>query len=143
MTTGESSVVRMTRAMWDSAIPSRSASSAMVVNSPDSSTRFQRKARASALINVLSILRWLDAPPGNCIGLHEAKRNVHGHRMVTVDAFATTRRAQRFPRAAAVKMSLSRVRSNTAPLRRRFSFSSSLRLFNCLRPMPPQSLPHR
>ncbi|PUB08373.1 hypothetical protein, partial [Yoonia sediminilitoris] len=40
------------------AILSHSASSAMVANSPDSNIRFQRKACASALTNVLSILGW-------------------------------------------------------------------------------------
>jgi hypothetical protein len=46
---GASSVRRRTRVMYDGAIPSRSASSAIVAYSPDSSIRFQRKARASAL----------------------------------------------------------------------------------------------
>ena len=38
-------------------MPSRSASSAMVANSPDSSMRFQRNARTSALTSELSVLR--------------------------------------------------------------------------------------
>jgi len=42
-----------------------------------------------------------------------------------VDAFAATRRAQKFPRAASVRMSLSSVRSDTARRSRWFSFSSS------------------
>lgn len=40
--------------MYDGAIPSCSASSAIVVNSPDFNIRFQRNARASALTNVLN-----------------------------------------------------------------------------------------
>ena len=44
-----------------------------------------------------------------------------------VDAFAAPRRAQKFPRAASVRMSLSSVRSDTARRSRWFSFSSSFR----------------
>jgi hypothetical protein len=44
------------RASCRRTMPSRSASSAMVANSPDSSICFQRKARASALMSVLSPL---------------------------------------------------------------------------------------
>jgi len=40
-------------------------------------------------------------------------------------AATRTRRAQKFPSAASLRISLSRVRSETARLRRRFSFSSS------------------
>ena len=46
---GESSESRRTRVKQDGAIPSRSASSAIVMKSPVSSMRFQRNARASAL----------------------------------------------------------------------------------------------
>ena len=60
-----------------------------------------------------------------------------------VDAFAAARRAQKFPRAASVRMSLSSVRSDTARRSRWFSFSSSLSRFSCERPMPPYSLRHR
>jgi hypothetical protein len=42
-----------------------------------------------------------------------------------VDALAATRRAQKFPFAASVRMSLSSVRSDTARRSRWFSFSSS------------------
>ena len=42
-----------------------------------------------------------------------------------IDALATTRRAQKFPFAASVRMSLSKVRSDTARRSRWFSFSSS------------------
>ena len=44
-----------------------------------------------------------------------------------IDALATTRRAQKFPLAASVNMSLSNVRSDTARRSRWFSFSSSFR----------------
>ena len=54
-----------------------------------------------------------------------------------VDAPTTTRRAQKFPWAASVRMSLSSVRSETARLSRWFSFSSSFRRLSCARPIPP------
>ena len=54
-----------------------------------------------------------------------------------VDALATTRRAQKFPFAASVRMSLSKVRSDTALLSGWFSFSSSFRRASCDRCMPP------
>ena len=44
-----------------------------------------------------------------------------------IDALATTRRAQKFPLAASLNMSLSNVRSDTARRSRWFSFSSSFR----------------
>lgn len=44
-----------------------------------------------------------------------------------IDALTTTRRAQKFPLAASVNMSLSNVRSDTARRSRWFSFSSSFR----------------
>jgi hypothetical protein len=47
-----------------------------------------------------------------------------------IDAFATTRRAQKFPLAASVNMSLSNVRSDTTRRNRWFSFSSSFRRFS-------------
>ena len=40
-----------------------------------------------------------------------------------LDAIPVTRRAQKFPQAASVKISLSKVRSETARRRRWFSFS--------------------
>jgi len=46
---------------------SRSASSAMAVNSPDSSICFHRNARASALTSALSVRRGCAAPSGSCI----------------------------------------------------------------------------
>ena len=47
-----------------------------------------------------------------------------------VDASATARRAQKFPRAASVRIILSSVRSDTARRSRPFSFSSSLSRFS-------------
>ena len=47
-----------------------------------------------------------------------------------VDASATARRAQKFPRAASVRIILSSVRSDTARRSRTFSFSSSLSRFS-------------
>src|SRR6056297_1726426 len=57
--------------------------------------------------------------------LRYAKRLPH-----MVDALPATRRAQKFPFAASVRIILSRVRSETARLSRAFSFSSSFRRFN-------------
>ena len=50
-----------------------------------------------------------------------------------------TRRAQKFPSAASLRISLSRVRSETARLRRRFSFSNSFRRLACSTVRPPYS----
>jgi transposase InsO family protein len=72
-TSGASGVRRSTRVMHDGAIPSRSASSAMVVNSPDSSIRFHRNARASSLTNALSIFLCPDAPSGRCSSLRRPR----------------------------------------------------------------------
>ena len=47
-----------------------------------------------------------------------------------IDALATTRKAQKFPLAASVNMSLSNVRSDTARRNRWFTFSSSFRRFS-------------
>ena len=55
----------------------------------------------------------------------------------TINAFTTTRRAQKFPFAASVRISLSRVRSDTARRNRWFSFSSSFRRASCDLPIPP------
>ena len=57
--------------------------------------------------------------------LRYAKRLSHA-----IDALPAARRAQKFPRAASVRMSLSSVRSETARLSRAFSFSSSFKRFN-------------
>ncbi len=54
-----------------------------------------------------------------------------------LDAAPPTRRAQKFPFAASVRISLSSVRSETALRSRWFSFSSSFRRLSCSRPMPP------
>ena len=54
-----------------------------------------------------------------------AKRLPH-----VVDALTSARGAQKFPRAASLRIILSRVRSETARLGRAFSFSSSFRRFN-------------
>ncbi len=63
-------------------MPSRSARSEMVANSPDSSIRFQRKARASALTSVLSVLRGAlrQLHLLAAAALHEAERDVHCYR---------------------------------------------------------------
>ena len=58
-------------------------------------------------------------------------------------ALAATRRAQKFPSAASLRISLSRVRSETARRRRRFSFSSSFRRLACSTVRPPYSLRQR
>ena len=54
-----------------------------------------------------------------------------------VNAPTPARRAQKFPRAASVRISLSSVRSDTARLSRWFSVSSSFRRLSCSRPIPP------
>jgi hypothetical protein len=54
-----------------------------------------------------------------------------------VNALAATRRAQKFPLAASVRMSLSSVRSETARRSRWFSFSSSFSRASCDRCIPP------
>ena len=54
-----------------------------------------------------------------------------------VNALAATRRAQKFPLAASVRMSLSKVRSDTARRSRWFSFSSSFSRASCDRCIPP------
>jgi hypothetical protein len=59
--------------MYEGAIASRWASSAMVAYSPDSSSRFQRNARSSALTSVLSTLRWAGAPDHADIDAVEAQ----------------------------------------------------------------------
>ena len=68
---GDSSVSRKTRVMSDGAMPLRATSSAMVVNSPVSSMRCQRKARAVPLMTASSFSRGAcGAPAGACIALH-------------------------------------------------------------------------
>ena len=54
-----------------------------------------------------------------------------------VNALATTRRAQKFPLAASARMSLSKVRSDTARRSRWFSFSSSFSRASWDRCIPP------
>ena len=56
-----------------------------------------------------------------------------------VDALATTRRAQKFPFAASLKMTLSNVRWDTARRSRWFSFSNSFKRITCDRCIPPYS----
>src|SRR5664280_3234695 len=60
-----------------------------------------------------------------------------------LDAPASTRGAQKFPRAASCRMSLSRVRSETARRSRVFSRSSSLRRLAWETFKPPYSLRQR
>ena len=54
-----------------------------------------------------------------------------------VDTLPTTRRAQKFPFAASVRMSLSSVKSDTARRNLWFSFSSSFSRASCERCIPP------
>ena len=54
-----------------------------------------------------------------------------------VDALAATRRAQKFPFTASVRINLSSVKSDTVRRSRWFSFSSSFRRASCDRCIPP------
>ena len=78
--------------MYEGAMPSRSASSAMVANSPDSSILFQRNARAGALARDSSGQRCMDVGSSSCISFRPlicGKRDVlseirHGPRFSCV-----------------------------------------------------------
>ena len=66
---------------------SRSANLAMVAYSPDSSVRFHRNARASALTNVLSARRGWLAPSASCISFRPPRFTIqNGSCSVTISA---------------------------------------------------------
>ncbi len=77
---------------------------------------------------------WNVALGGSWLSESTAGPSFRDFRMSSLNALyalAATRRAQKFPSAASLRISLSRVRSETARLRRRFSFSSSFRHLAC------------
>ena len=130
MISGASSVIRITRIMWDGAIPSRRASSSIVTNSPDSSMRFQRKACASALNRVVgpprlrAALRQLHVV--SLAPLYDAERDVERHRLgdrrLAGHLAATNRVAVMSP------AQLKKVRKMVAPLKETFETSALLLL---------------
>jgi hypothetical protein len=87
-------------------MPLRSANSAMVVTSPDSSIRFHRKARASAVINVLSMItpspRFIAYKQGSTARQGPSWLGLKARRLTT-EAYATSRGADVIGRVTKVE----------------------------------------